>query len=70
MDHRIRLCIPSLESMEARIDAPAMPIRMQKSHAGKYEPRTSKEGARPHPVNNNQAIEKHAGTFLLSSVAT
>jgi hypothetical protein len=59
MSHRIKPCFPSFDKMEATIDAPAIPVTMQRSHAGKYEPRTLNEGARPHPVNNKQESKMH-----------
>ena len=70
MVQRIKLCMPSLERMEEAIEAPAIPARMQRSHAGKYEPRTLNEGARPQLVKNKQASTMHLGGFLLSRVST
>jgi len=70
MVQRNKFCMPSLERMEATIEAPAIPAKIQRSHAGKYEPRTLNEGARPHPVSNTQASKMHLGGFLLARVST
>jgi hypothetical protein len=62
--------MPSLEGMEETIEAPAIPAKMQRSHAGKYEPRTLNEGARPQPVRTKLARKMHFGRFLRSLAFT
>jgi len=64
MVQRIISCLPSLERPEATIDAPAIPAKIQRSHAGKYEPRTLNEGARPHPFENKQESMTDVGGIL------
>src|ERR1700757_1224639 len=57
MVHRIKCVMRTFVSARLTIEAPAMPVRMQMSHAGKYDPRMSNDGARPHPL-----IKRVAGT--------
>src|SRR5262245_49638236 len=65
MVHRIKYVMWILVSATLTSEAPAMPVRMQMSHAGKYDPRMSKDGARPHPLIKRVSGTGHVFLTLL-----
>jgi hypothetical protein len=58
MLHRISSCRFQAERQSPDAALNAIPMRMQTSLAGKYEPKKSKEGASPHPHIHTDGVSQ------------